>query len=71
VSREDKYKSKAVTDTFVYRGGDWLGAEAVGALRRAHGVGPLPAVAIPVCATAAAVGVVLARAAARRRARLA
>ena len=26
VSREDKYKSKAVTDTFVYRGGDLLGA---------------------------------------------
>ena len=26
VSREDKYKSKAVTDTFVYRGGDVLGA---------------------------------------------
>ena len=26
VNREDKYKSKAVTDTFVYRGGDLLGA---------------------------------------------
>ena len=26
VSREDKYKSKAVTDTFVYRSGDLLGA---------------------------------------------
>ena len=26
VSREDKYKSKSVTDTFVYRGGDLLGA---------------------------------------------
>ena len=26
VSREDKYKSKAVTDTFVYRGGDVIGA---------------------------------------------
>jgi len=26
VSREEKYKSKAVTDTFVYRGGDVLGA---------------------------------------------
>jgi ATP:ADP antiporter, AAA family len=32
VSREDKYKSKAVTDTFVYRGGDLLGAWTEGAL---------------------------------------
>jgi AAA family ATP:ADP antiporter len=32
VSREDKYKSKAVTDTFVYRGGDVLGAWTEGFL---------------------------------------
>src|SRR5690606_3426258 len=33
VSREDKYKSKAVTDTFVYRGGDVLGAWTEGGIR--------------------------------------
>ena len=33
VSREDKYKSKAVTDTFFYRGGDVLGAWTEGLLR--------------------------------------
>ncbi|MGE3277026.1 MAG: NTP/NDP exchange transporter [Vicinamibacterales bacterium] len=32
VSTEDKYKSKAFTDTFVYRGGDLLGAWTEGAL---------------------------------------
>lgn len=30
VCREDKYKSKAVTDTFVYRGGDVIGAWSEG-----------------------------------------
>jgi ATP:ADP antiporter, AAA family len=30
VSREDKYKSKAFTDTFVYRAGDVLGAQTEG-----------------------------------------
>lgn len=30
VSREDKYKSKAVTDTFFYRGGDVIGAYTEG-----------------------------------------
>jgi AAA family ATP:ADP antiporter len=34
VNREDKYKSKAVTDTFVYRGGDVLGAWTEGLLGR-------------------------------------
>jgi ATP:ADP antiporter, AAA family len=34
VSREDKYKSKAFTDTFVYRGGDLLGAWTEGVLGR-------------------------------------
>ena len=34
VSREDKYKSKAFTDTFVYRGGDLLGAWTEGFLGR-------------------------------------
>lgn len=34
VGREDKYKSKAFTDTFVYRGGDVLGAWTEGLLGR-------------------------------------
>ncbi|MBL8880107.1 MAG: MFS transporter [Phycisphaerales bacterium] len=38
VSREDKYKSKAITDTFVYRGGDVLGAGIEGAISRLAGV---------------------------------
>jgi ATP:ADP antiporter, AAA family len=52
VSREDKYKSKAVTDTFVYRGGDllgawipvWLGPLGVGLVGLASTVVPLAAV---------------------------
>jgi len=34
VSREEKYKSKAFTDTFVYRGGDVIGAWTEGLLGR-------------------------------------
>jgi ATP:ADP antiporter, AAA family len=34
VSREDKYKSKAFIDTFVYRGGDVVGAWTEGLLGR-------------------------------------
>jgi AAA family ATP:ADP antiporter len=52
VSREDKYKSKAVTDTFVYRGGDllgawipvWLGPLGLGLIGLATAVVPLAAV---------------------------
>jgi len=52
VSREDKYKSKAVTDTFVYRGGDllgawipvWLGPLGLGLIGLASTVVPLAAV---------------------------
>jgi AAA family ATP:ADP antiporter len=52
VSREDKYKSKAVTDTFVYRGGDllgawipvWLGPLGLGLVGLATAVVPLAAV---------------------------
>jgi len=51
VSREDKYKSKAVTDTFVYRGGDllgawtetWLGQLGLGLIGLAGAVVPLAA----------------------------
>jgi hypothetical protein len=34
VSREDKYKAKAFIDTFVYRGGDVVGAQTEGLLGR-------------------------------------
>jgi AAA family ATP:ADP antiporter len=52
VSREDKYKSKAVTDTFFYRGGDvlgawmdgWLGALGLGLLGLASAVVPMAVV---------------------------
>jgi ATP:ADP antiporter, AAA family len=52
VSREDKYKSKAVTDTFVYRGGDllgawtenWLGALGLGLVGLVSAVVPLAVV---------------------------
>jgi AAA family ATP:ADP antiporter len=52
VSREDKYKSKAVTDTFFYRGGDvlgawmdgWLGALGLGLIALVSAVVPLAAV---------------------------
>ena len=52
VSREDKYKSKAVTDTFFYRGGDvlgawmdgWLGALGLGLLGLVSAVVPMAVV---------------------------
>jgi AAA family ATP:ADP antiporter len=69
VPRGEKYKAKSFLDTFVYRGGDALGAEGVRAVREAHGVGALPATAIPVGLVAAGVGLALARAAERRRER--
>jgi AAA family ATP:ADP antiporter len=48
VSREDKYKSKAVTDTFVYRGGDVLGAWTEGGLKAlGFGLVGLASVAVP------------------------
>lgn len=48
VSREDKYKSKAVTDTFVYRGGDVLGAWSEGFIGKlGMGLVGLASVAVP------------------------
>lgn len=63
VSREDKYKSKAFTDTFVYRAGDVLGAYTEGALGRLGGalVG-LASMAIPLAVLWAGLGVWLGRA---------
>jgi AAA family ATP:ADP antiporter len=63
VSRTDKYKSKAFIDTFVYRGGDVIGAQVEGALGRlAAGVTALVAVAVPLAIVWAALGVWLGRA---------
>jgi ATP:ADP antiporter, AAA family len=48
VSREDKYKAKAFTDTFVYRGGDAIGAWSEGLLGRlGMGLAALAMVALP------------------------
>jgi AAA family ATP:ADP antiporter len=66
VTREEKYKSKAFTDTFVYRGGDVVGAWTEGGLR-ALGLGlvGLASVAIPLALVWGALGVWLARQQAR------
>lgn len=62
VPREDKYKSKAFIDTFVYRGGDVIGAQVEGLLGRlAAGVGALVTVTIPLAVAWAALGVWLGR----------
>ncbi len=62
VSREEKYKSKAFTDTFVYRSGDAIGAWTESGLR-ALGLGlvGLASVASPLALVWAALGVWLAR----------
>jgi len=62
VSREDKYKSKAVTDTFVYRGGDVLGAWTEGGLRAlGFGLVGLASVAVPLAVIWMGLGVWLGR----------
>lgn len=67
VSREDKYKSKAFIDTFVYRGGDVVGAQTEGLLGRlGMGLGALASVAVPLALVWAALGVWLGRAQLRR-----
>jgi AAA family ATP:ADP antiporter len=62
VSREEKYKSKAFTDTFVYRGGDVVGAWTEGGLR-ALGLGlvGLASVALPLAVVWAGLGLWLGR----------
>lgn len=62
VSREEKYKSKAFTDTFVYRSGDVIGAWTESGLR-ALGLGlmGLASVASPLALVWAVLGVWLAR----------
>jgi AAA family ATP:ADP antiporter len=66
VSRSDKYKSKAFTDTFVYRGGDVLGAFTEGFLGRlGFALGGLVSVVIPLALVWGALGIWLGRAQAR------
>jgi ATP:ADP antiporter, AAA family len=62
VSREDKYKSKAFIDTFVFRFGDAAGAQTEGALgRMGMGLVGLASVAVPMCIAWGALGVWLGR----------
>jgi len=62
-SREDKYKSKAFVDTFVYRGGDVIGAQVEGLLvRLGLGLAALASVAVPLALAWAALGLWLGRA---------
>src|SRR5574337_620849 len=62
VSREDKYKSKAFIDTFVYRSGDVVGAQVEGGLGRlGMGLGTLAAVAVPLALVWALLGLWLGR----------
>lgn len=63
VRRADKYKSKAFIDTFVYRGGDVVGAQVEGLLGRlGMGLVALASVAVPLAITWAALGIWLGRA---------
>jgi AAA family ATP:ADP antiporter len=67
VSREDKYKSKAFIDTFVYRVGDVVGSQVEGLLRGlALGLAGLVAVTIPLAIVWGVLGVWLGRAQQRR-----
>jgi AAA family ATP:ADP antiporter len=62
VTREEKYKSKAFTDTFVYRGGDVIGAWTEGLLGRlGFALVGLASVAVPLAVVWAVLGLWLAR----------
>ncbi|MEX0899333.1 MAG: MFS transporter [Gammaproteobacteria bacterium] len=68
VGREDKYKSKAFIDTFIYRGGDVIGAQTEGLLAKLGlGLAGLASVAIPLALVWAALGLWLGRAQNRRK----
>lgn len=63
VSREEKYKAKAFIDTFIYRTGDVVGAQAEGLLGRLGlGLVSLASVAVPLAVVWALLGVWLGRA---------
>ena len=67
ISREDKYKSKAFIDTFVYRTGDVIGSQTEGLLGRLGlGLGALVSVTVPLALVWGALGVWLGRAQAQR-----
>jgi AAA family ATP:ADP antiporter len=62
VTREEKYKSKAFTDTFVYRGGDVIGAWTEGLLGRlGMALVGLASVAVPIGVVWAVLGLWLGR----------
>ena len=62
VSREDKYKAKAFIDTFVYRGGDAVGAQTEGILARlGMGLYALTLVVVPMAIAWAVLGFWLGR----------
>jgi ATP:ADP antiporter, AAA family len=56
VSREDKYKSKAFIDTFVYRAATWSAPDRGPAGRLGLGLAALAAVAVPLALVWAALG---------------
>jgi ATP:ADP antiporter, AAA family len=63
IDREEKYKAKAFIDTFVYRGGDVVGAQTEGLLGSLGlGVLALTSVAVPLAAVWGILGVWLGRA---------
>jgi ATP:ADP antiporter, AAA family len=62
VNREDKYKAKAFIDTFVYRGGDVVGAQTEGLLDRLGlGLAALARVSVPPLIVRATLGILLGR----------
>lgn len=62
ISREDKYKSKAFIDTFVYRGGDVAGAQVEGLLGRLGlALAGVASVAVPLALVWAVLGLWLGR----------
>lgn len=62
VGREDKYKSKAFIDTFVYRGGDSVGSFAFDGLTRLGlGMGPIAWIAVPIAGAWGVIGFWLGR----------
>ena len=62
VTRADKYKSKAFIDTFVYRGGDVVGAQMEGVLGRVGtGLGALISVSVPLAVVWGGLGIWLGR----------
>ncbi len=71
VDREDKYKAKALIDTFIYRAGDVIGAQAEGVLARLGlAMGGLISVVLPLALVWAVLALWLGRAQARRSTRL-